>query len=58
MRIEKILESVYVEEFNTTALILEDRIVVCLWKDKYVDRQECFKYIYEYCKGCSNFRKV
>ena len=51
MKIETVLEIVYVEDFNTTAMILKNRVVVMLWYDKYMDRQDCFNYIYEHCKG-------
>lgn len=51
MKIEKVLETVFLEEWNTTAFILETRIVVMLFNNKYMSRQECFEHIYEYCKG-------
>lgn len=51
MKFEKVLETVFIEEFNTTALILKDRVVVMLWHNKYLDRQGCFNHIYEQCKG-------
>jgi hypothetical protein len=51
MKIEQVLETVFIEEFNTTAMILKDRVVVMLWNNKYVDRQGCFNHIYEQCKG-------
>lgn len=51
MKIETVLETVFVEDFNTTAQILKNKVVVMLWHNKYMDRQDCFKYIYEYCPG-------
>ena len=51
MKIEKNLETVFLEEWNTTAFILETRIVVMLFNNKYMSRQECFEHIYEHCKG-------
>lgn len=51
MKIEQVLETVFIEEFNTTAMILKDRVVVMLWNNKYLDRQGCFNHIYEQFKG-------
>jgi hypothetical protein len=51
MKIENVLETVFIEDFNTTAHILKNRIVVSLWNNKYMDINECFNYINEYCPG-------
>ena len=51
MKIDKVLETVFIKEFNTTAHILRNGVVVKLWDNKYMDRAECFKYIAEHCKG-------
>lgn len=51
MKIETVLETVFIENFNTTALILENRIFVKLWDTRYCDRQSCFKYLYEFFPG-------
>ncbi len=51
MKIESIVETVYLDNWNTTAHILESRVVVMLFNNKYMDRQECFEYIHEYCLG-------
>ncbi len=51
MKIEKVIETVFLKEWNTTAHILEDDIVVCLWNNVFMNEEECFKYIHEYCKG-------
>lgn len=51
MEIEKVLETVFIKEFNTTAIILENRIVVALWGNKFMDKIECWEYINTYCKG-------
>ncbi len=49
MKIEKVLETVFLQKWKTTALILENRIVVMLFHGRYIDQHECFKHIYEHC---------
>jgi hypothetical protein len=51
MEFKKVLGTVFIKEFNTTALILEDEIVVELLKDLYVSKEEFFTHLYENCKG-------
>ncbi len=51
MKIEKILESVFIKEWNTTANILENDIYVCLHNNVFQNRKECFEYMNEYTKG-------
>lgn len=51
MKIEKVLETVFLKEWNTTAIILETRIVVMLFNNEYMCKEECFEHIYKYCKG-------
>ena len=46
MKIEKILESVYIEEWETTAMILEDRVVVYMG-EKYMDINQFTAYVAE-----------
>lgn len=51
MIIDKILESIFLKEFNTTAHILENDIYVCLWNNVFMNRQECFEHINTHQKG-------
>lgn len=45
MKTEIILEHLYIESWNTTALILKNRIVVQLFNNKYMSREDCFSHI-------------
>lgn len=51
MKIEKILETVFIKDYNAIALILESNVVIMLWNNKFMDRKECIKYIKEYLPG-------
>ena len=51
VKIEKVLETIFLQEWNTTAIILETRIVVKLFLEKYMDKQECFEYISDNYNG-------
>ena len=51
LKIEPILETVFVKEWNTTAQILQSKVVVMLWHYKYYDLDECSKYIEQYMPG-------
>jgi len=51
IKIEKVIEIVFIEKFNTTAIVLNSRILVRLWDGKYMDREECIKYIHKNFKG-------
>lgn len=51
MEIKKILETVFLKEWNTVAQILEEDIYVCLDNNVFMNRKECFEHINEYKKG-------
>jgi len=51
MDIKKILEIVFIKEWNTVAYILDDDIVVSLWHGVFLNRNSCFDYIDTYFKG-------
>lgn len=47
MKIEKVLELLFVDIFNTTAIILETKVVVKLFNGAYMCRKECFDFIHK-----------
>lgn len=47
MKIEKVLEILFVDIFNTTAIILETKVVVKLFNGAYMCRKECFDFIHK-----------
>ncbi len=51
MEFKKVLETVFIREMDTTAMILTDEIVVKLWDNSYLNKNECFTYIYDNFKG-------
>lgn len=51
MKIEKVLETVFIKEWNTEAHILETDIVIRLFNNVFMNEKECFDYINEYCEG-------
>ncbi len=51
MQIDKILETVFIKEWNTTAQILENEILIQLWYSKFYDRKECYEYINQHERG-------
>ena len=51
MNIRKVIETVFLKEWNTIAHILEDDVVVCLFNNVFMTESECFNHINEYCKG-------
>lgn len=48
---ETILETVFVKDWNTTALILKDKVVVRMWFELYMTEEECFNHIHQYMPG-------
>lgn len=51
MEIKKVLETVFIKDWNTTALIMENEVVVRLWNNVFHNRKECFEHINTYSKG-------
>lgn len=52
MKIKTILETVFITEWNTTAHILKDDVIVaCIFANQFMTREECLEHIDEYMGG-------
>lgn len=52
MKIQSVLETVFLKEWNTTAHILKDDVIVaCIMQNNFMTREECFEYLNEFRKG-------